>query len=74
MQELQQTQVRSLGCEDPLRWICHPTPVFWAGKSYGQKSLVSYSPRGHKRVGHDLATKQESAFKSYLGGSLVAQW
>ena len=27
-----------------------------AGK-YGQRSLVGYSPWGHKRVSHDLATK-----------------
>ena len=74
MQEPQQTQVRSLGWEDLLRWIWQPIPVFWPGKSYGQKSLVSYSPWGHKRVGHDLATKQEGAFRSYLGVSLVAQW
>ena len=40
------------------------TPVFLPGKSYGQRSLVSYSPWGRKRVrhdlaGHDLATKQQ---------------
>ena len=35
-----------------------PTPVFLSGKSYGQRSLVGYSLWGHKRVDHDLATKQ----------------
>ena len=30
-----------------------PTPVFLPGKSHGQRSLVGYSPWGHKRVGHD---------------------
>ena len=30
-----------------------PTPVFWPGKLHGQRSLVGYSPWGHKRVGHD---------------------
>ena len=25
-----------------------PTPVFWPGESHGRKSLVGYSPRGHK--------------------------
>ena len=34
------------------------TPVFFPGKSHEQRSLVSYSPRGHKRVGHSLATQQ----------------
>ena len=27
-----------------------PTPVFLHGKFYGQRSLVSYSPRGHKEL------------------------
>ena len=36
-----------------------PTPVFLPGKSHGQRSLVSYSPWGRKRVGHDLETKQQ---------------
>ena len=30
-----------------------------SGKSHGQRSLVGYSPRGCKSVGHDLATKQQ---------------
>ena len=34
-------------------------PLFLPGKPYGQRSLVSYSPWGHRRVGHDLATKQQ---------------
>ena len=29
------------------------------GKSHGQRRLASYSPWGHKRVGHDLETKQQ---------------
>ena len=32
--------------------------VFLPGKSYGQRSLAGYSLWGHKRVRHDLATKQ----------------
>ena len=36
-----------------------PTPVFLPGESHGQRSLVSYSPWGCSRVGHDLATKQQ---------------
>ena len=31
--------------------------VFLLGKSHGQRSLVAYSPWGHKKVGHNLATK-----------------
>ena len=44
-----------------------PTPLFLPGKSHGQRSLAGYSPRGHKRVRHDLATKttkQETAIVS----------
>ena len=34
-------------------------PVFLPGKSYGQRSLVGYSPWGRKRVRYDLATIQK---------------
>ena len=37
----------------------NPTPVFLPGESHGQRSLVGYSPWGHKRVRHDLVTKQQ---------------
>ena len=30
-----------------------PTPVFFPGKSHGQRSLVGYSPWGSQRVKHD---------------------
>ena len=36
------------------------TSVFLPGKSCEQRSLVGYSPWGHKRVGHDLVTKQQT--------------
>ena len=35
-----------------------PIPVFLPGKSHGQRNLVGYSPWGHRRVRHDVATKQ----------------
>jgi len=35
----------------PWRRKWQPTPVFLPGKSLGQKSLVGYSPRGHKVLG-----------------------
>ena len=47
-----------------------PTPVFLPGKSRGQRSLVAYSPQGHKRVGHDLATRQQQ-FMILDGGSFM---
>ena len=36
-----------------------PTPMFLPGESHGQKSLVSYSSGGCKRVGNDLVTKYQ---------------
>ena len=42
----------------PCRRKWQPTPVFLPGESYGQRSLVGYSPWGRKRVGYDLAIKQ----------------
>ena len=33
------------------------TPICLLGKSHGQRSLLDYSPWGHKRVRHDLAAK-----------------
>ena len=37
-----------------------PTPVFLPRKSRGQRSLMGYSPWGH-RVKHDLAHRQNLA-------------
>ena len=56
---MQETWVPSLGGEDsPGEGNGKPTPGFLPGKSHGQRSLVGYSAWGHKRVRHDLATKQ----------------
>ena len=52
---LQETQVRSLGQEDPLEKGMATAPVFLPEKSHGQRSLVCYSLWG-RRVGHDWAT------------------
>ena len=35
---------------------------FLPGKSHGQRSLVSYSLWGHKRVRHDFVTKEQHPF------------
>ena len=43
-----ETQVWSLGWEDPWRREWQPTPVFLPGESHGQRSLVGYSPWSHK--------------------------
>ena len=36
-----------------------PTLVFLPGECHGQGSLEGYSPWHHKKIGHDLVTKQQ---------------
>ena len=48
MQKTHETQVQTLGWEDPPEKEVAAAPVFLPEKSHGQRSLVSYSPRGHK--------------------------
>ena len=55
---MQETQIRSLGQEDPLEKEMQPIPVFLLGKSHGQRRAAGYSPRGRKTAWHDLATKR----------------
>ena len=43
----------------PWRRKWQPTQVFLPGKSHGQRSLIGYSPWGHKRIAHDLEAKQQ---------------
>ena len=43
----------------PWRRKWQPTPVSLPGKSHGQRRLAGYSPLGHKRIGHNLAVKQQ---------------
>ena len=50
-EETQDTQVQSLGWEDPLGEAWQPTPVFLPEKSHGQRSLADYSQLGHKESG-----------------------
>ena len=51
------------------KWL--PTPVFLPGESHGQRSLVGYSPRGHKRLRHDLATKQQQQMLVFALGKIM---
>ena len=46
MQETQETWVKSLFRKICSRRKWQPTPVFLPGKSHGQRSLASYSPKG----------------------------
>ena len=50
----------------PWRRKWQSTPVFLPGKFHGQRSLVGDSLWGHKRVGHDLPTKQQKLYLFYL--------
>ena len=45
----------------PWRRAWQSTPGFLPGESHGQRSLAGYSPWGHRRVGHDLATEHRGA-------------
>ena len=56
---LKEKWIQSLGREDPLEkgMATHSSILGW-GIPW-QKSLEGYSLWGHKRVGHDLATKQQ---------------
>ena len=49
---MQETRVRHQGQDDPWRRKWQPTPVFLPGESHGQRSLVGYTPWGH-RVRHN---------------------
>ena len=62
---IQETQVQSLGQEDPRRREWQPTPVL-PGEFHGQRSLAGYSPRALK--GSDTTEQLSfhfSHFKSF---------
>ena len=50
-----------------------PTPVFLSGKSHGQRTLLGHSPLGHRRVRHDLATKQQGLQSMKESSSFISQ-
>ena len=56
---MQETWVQCLGQEHPLEKEIATHSNILTRKSGEQRSLTGYSPWGHKRVGHDLATKQQ---------------
>ena len=45
---MEETQVPSLGQEDPLEEGTITTPIFLPGEPHGQRSLEGYSPQGLK--------------------------
>ena len=42
------------------------TPVFLPKIFHGQRSLAGYHPWGHKRLRHDLVTKQQQYFSTHI--------
>ena len=48
---MQETQIQSLGREDPWRREWLPTPVFLSGEPYGQRRLAGCSRQGCKKLG-----------------------
>ena len=58
---MQETRIRSLGGEDPLKkeTATHSNSLAWE-IPLREGSLVDYSPRGNKRMGHNLTTKQQT--------------
>ena len=47
---IQETQVRSLGQEDPLKKVMATHSSILAWKSLGQRSLLAYGPWGHNEL------------------------
>ena len=48
-----------------LKW--QPTPVFLPGKSHGQRSLVGYSPWGHKELDTPVTKQKQLDILKLLG-------
>ena len=67
---MQETQVQSLGWEDPLEKEMAPLSSILGWKTHGQRSLVGYSPWSHK----ELDMTEQVIFNSTHGASQVAQW
>ena len=66
----QETQVWSLGREDPWRRKRQPTLVFLPGEFHGQRSPTDYSPWGLQRVRQDRATDANASY-TWLAGAQV---
>ena len=68
---MQEMQARSLGQEDILEKDVATHSSILAGKSYGQRTLVGYSPWGYKRLRYNLAKNDNndppSKFHIHLG-------
>ena len=64
---MRETQVQSLGQEDPLEKGWLPTSVFWPGEFHGQRSLADYSPWGCKEL--DMPERLSPVGLSFVVGA-----
>ena len=71
---VQESQVQSLGWENPLGKKWQPTPVFFPGEFHGQKRLVSYSLQDRKESDMtDRLTLNTKKIKSINENKLVTK-
>ena len=68
IQEMQETQIRFQGWEDPLEKEMATHCSILPGESHGQRSLADYSPGGHIEL--DLTEATELASKQ----GLLKEW
>ena len=61
MQEMERHRFDPWVGKNPWRRAWQPTPVFLTGESYGQKSLLGYSPQGCKES--DMTEVNENKHK-----------
>ena len=64
---MQETQVQSLGWEDPLEKGMAPTLVFLPGKFHRQRSLAGYSSRDHKESNMTERLTHTHTHTQYIG-------
>ena len=65
---MQEMWVRSLGWEDPLEKATATDSSILVWEIHRLGSLVGYSPWGNKKVGYNLATKEEQQHFKYRDG------
>ena len=71
---MQETQVGSLGQEDPLEKEMATQSSILAWKTPWTESLMGYSPRDCKRIGHNLGTKQQPQRSIAIHLILLVKW
>ena len=71
---MQEMWAQSLGQEDPLEKEMATHSSILARPPHGQRNLVGYSPRGHKRVTYDLVTKRQEQQAIKMHWSIQSPW